>query len=75
MSVIKAQDFYDWKKNDVTKAFMYAAKERIDDAMNVLSTTAGLNAIEDNYMRGFIQAYRELEDFRIDDLAEEEQPF
>lgn len=68
MAVIKASEFYDWKKNPVTLAFMYAAKERIEDGMAVLSTTAGLNPIEDNYMRGFIQAYRELEDFRIDDL-------
>lgn len=65
---IKASDFYEWKANPVTKAFMYAAQERIHDAMQVLSTTAGLNSIEDNYMRGFITAYRELEDFRIDDL-------
>jgi len=68
MAVIKASEFYEWKKNPVTLAFMYAANERISDAMNVLSTTAGLSSIEDNYMRGFIQAYRELEDFRIDDL-------
>ena len=68
MERIKANEFYEWRKNPVTLAFMYAAKERIEDGMNVLSTTAGLNPIEDNYMRGFIQAYRELEDFRIDDL-------
>ena len=68
MSLIKAQEFYDWKKSPVTLAFMYAAKERIQDATNVLATTAGLNSIEDNYMRGFIQAYREMEEFRIDDL-------
>jgi hypothetical protein len=71
MSLIKTQEFYDWKKNPVTMAFMYAAKERVSDAMQMLSTTAGLNPVEDNYMRGFIQAYRELEDFRIDDLDEE----
>jgi len=71
MSLIKAQEFYDWKKSPVTQAFMLAAKERIQDAMNVLATTAGLNSIEDNYMRGFIQAYREMEEFRIDDLDEE----
>lgn len=69
---IKASEFYDWKKSAVTKAFMFAADERITDAMNVLSTTAGLNPVEDNYMRGFIQAYREMQDFRIDDLEEEE---
>ena len=71
MSLIKAQEFYDWKKSPVTQAFMLAAKERIQDAMHVLATTAGLNSIEDNYMRGFIQAYREMEEFRIDDLDEE----
>ena len=68
MAIIKASEYVDWKSNIVTKAFMYAAKERIEDAMNVLSTTAGMDIIQDNYMRGFIAAYRELENFRIDDL-------
>lgn len=72
MGHIRASEFLDWKKNDVTKAFMQAAKERIEDGVNVLATTAGINSNDDNYMRGFIQAYRELEDFRIDDLEAEE---
>jgi hypothetical protein len=68
MTKISLAEFQDWRKNAVTKAFLFAAQERIHDAMHVLSTTAGMNSVEDNYMRGFIQAYRELEDFRIDDL-------
>ena len=72
MGHIRASEFLDWKKNDVTKAFMQAAKERIEDGVNVLATTVGINSNDDNYMRGFIQAYRQLEDFRIDDLEAEE---
>jgi hypothetical protein len=72
MAQITASDFQQWKENSVTKAFMWAAQERIEDGMNVLSTTAGMDLIQDNYMRGFIAAYRELEQFRIDDIEGDE---
>jgi hypothetical protein len=68
MAVIKASEFYDWQRNPVTIAFMYAARERVKDGMHVLATTAGMDSVADNYMRGFIAAYNELEDFRIEDL-------
>ena len=72
MAQITVGDFQQWKENPVTKAFMWAAQERIEDGMNVLSTTAGMDLIQDNYMRGFIAAYRELEQFRIDDIEGDE---
>ena len=51
---------------------MQATKERIEDAKDVLSVQAGINQNEDNYIRGLIQAYREVQDFRIDDIQETE---
>ena len=72
MAQITVGDFQSWKENPVTKAFMWAAQERIEDGMNVLSTTAGMDLIQDNYMRGFIAAYSELEQFRIDDIEGDE---
>lgn len=68
--MISVGDFQSWRQNEVTKAFMQAASERIFDAVMNLSVTAGMDVNQDNFMRGFIAAYRELENFRIDDLQE-----
>lgn len=68
MTVITAGDFLDWKSNPVTKAFMEACNERVEDAKNELAISAGVNPTQDNLLRGFILAYREMQDFRIDDL-------
>lgn len=70
MAIPNLSDFETWKGDTVTKAFFQAAKERVEDAKDVLSVQAGLDAAQDNYLRGLIQAYRELQDFRIDDLQE-----
>ena len=70
MQVPSQSDFTDWKSNHVTKAFFMAAQERIEDAKNVLSIEAGINPVQDNLLRGLIQAYREIQDFRIEDLEE-----
>lgn len=70
MTIASRSDFENWKADPVTKAFFLAAKERIEDAKEVLSVSAGLNATEDNLLRGLIAAYREMQDFRIDDIQE-----
>lgn len=68
MAIPNQSDFENWKGDLVTKAFFHAAQERIEGAKDVLSVQAGINANQDNYLRGLIQAYREIQDFRIDDL-------
>ena len=70
MQVPTRSDFDNWKSDPVTKAFFLAAQERVEDAKELLSVKAGLNPNQDNLLRGMIQAYRELQDFRIDDLVE-----
>jgi hypothetical protein len=65
---INASDFANWKSDPVTKAFLEACYLRIQDAKNTLAASAGLNSTEDNFNRGFIHAYSEVFDFRIDDL-------
>lgn len=70
MQVPTRSDFDNWKSDPVTKAFFLAAQERVEDAKELLSVEAGLNPNQDNLLRGMIQAYRELQDFRIDDLVE-----
>ena len=42
----------------------------LEDAKELLSIEAGLNPNQDNLLRGLIQAYREMQDFRMDDLEE-----
>lgn len=68
MTVITASDFLDWKSNPVTKAFIEACNERVEDAKNTLAISAGIDSAQDNLLRGFILAYREMQEFRIDDL-------
>lgn len=70
MQQISQSDFDNWRSDPVTKAFYIAISERIEDAKEVLATQAGLDLNEDNFLRGFIRAYRETLMFRIDDLQE-----
>jgi hypothetical protein len=70
MQIPSKSDFDNWKSDPVTKAFFTAARERVEDAKEVLSVQAGLDPIQDNLIRGLIQAYREMQDFRIEDLEE-----
>lgn len=70
MQVPTRADFDNWKSDPVTKAFFLAAQERIEDAKDVLSIQAGIDPSQDNLLRGLIQAYREMQDFRIDNLVE-----
>lgn len=64
--MISKQDFQDWKLNDVTRAFYHACNQRIEDCKDILAGSAGLDSDTDNFYRGFIAAYTELQDFRVD---------
>lgn len=70
MHEISASDFENWKLDPVTRAFFAAAEERVEEAKEILATQAGLEISEDNFLRGFIRAYREIPLFRIEDLQE-----
>jgi len=73
MATLSRSDFDNWRQDNVTKAFYLAMVERIEEAKEVLSNQAGFNAVEDSYYRGFIRAYREALEFRIDDLTGDTQ--
>ena len=64
--MINKSDFDNWKHDPVTIAFFEAAQERIEDAKEILAESAGFDPINDNFNRGFIRAYVEMKDFRID---------
>lgn len=71
MAILTASDFNNWKQDPVTKAFYLAMVDRVSEAKEVLAMQAGFNSVEDSYYRGFIRAYREALEFRVDDLTEE----
>lgn len=68
MTVITVSDFSDWRSNPVTRAFYDACNTRIEDAKDQLSISAGVDSTQDNLLRGLIWAYREMQEFRVDDL-------
>ena len=67
MSVSRSE-WTDWKANNVTRAFFHAADERIEEAKDILSGSAGQDSDADNFLRGFISAYREMKGFRVEDI-------
>ena len=71
MSMITKSEWNDWKQDKVTRAFFAAADMRIDDAKDILSVTAGMDVEENNWYRGFIGAYREMFEFKVDDLVDD----
>jgi hypothetical protein len=70
MSVVTKEEWMEWRRNPVTKAFYEAILERIEEAKDILSSSAGVDPVTDNFYRGFINAYRETLNFRIEDMDE-----
>ena len=68
---ITKTEWSDWKQDNITRAFFSAADQRIEDAKDILSVTAGMDVEENNWYRGFIAAYREMQEFRVDDLQDD----
>lgn len=64
--MVSKEDFVLWRDNYVTRAFMDACRERLEDAKDLLSYQAGIDPDQDNFFRGLISAYREIEQFRPD---------
>lgn len=59
MSLSK-EEFSEWKSSFATKQFFESVIVRIEDAKDVLSATAGLDSLQDRYIAGMIQAFREV---------------
>lgn len=70
--VISKGEFQQWKDSLVTQAFFEAAQVRIEDAKEILATKAGIDPDEDNFFRGFIFAYNEMKDFRVEDMTDDD---
>ena len=68
MSTISKEEWLDWKTNTVTRAFFTACNERVEDSKDILATSAGMDSDNDNFMRGFIAAYIEMQDFKVEGI-------
>ena len=66
--MISVSDFLNWKSDPVTKAFFQAAQERVEECKDVLSTSGGNNKLNIRFFVGMIHAYRELQEFRVEDF-------
>lgn len=70
MSIVTRAEWLDWKASFVTKEFFKAAQERVEDAKGILSVSAGIDPISDNFYRGFIAAYTEMQEFTVENLED-----
>jgi hypothetical protein len=71
MSGITPSEFEEWQNHFITKEFMSAILTRIEDAKEILSYSAGKDQLEDSFMRGFIHAFREALEFKVENQEEE----
>lgn len=67
MTPITRSDFLNWKQDKVTEAFFDAAKERVYEAKEMLAASAGNDSLVDRFLVGLIQAYTEIQEFRVED--------
>jgi hypothetical protein len=67
MYEISVDDFQKWKSDPVTKSFFMAATDRVNDVKEMLTTSAGLDSGQDNFYRGFIFAYNEIAEFKVEE--------
>ena len=65
---MNSSDFTNWLQDPVTQAFYEAMKLRVEDAREILAASAGIDPINDNFNRGFIAAYNEALNFRVEDV-------
>lgn len=71
MSRVTKEEWIEWKNHPVTKAFYEAVEIRVEESKDLLSYSAGVDQAQDNYWRGFIGAYREMLEFKIEDIDED----
>lgn len=65
------KEWLEWRSLPQTKAFLTTCADRIGEAKEILSVSAGLDQNQDNFYRGFIAAYNEMLTFTVEDTEEE----
>lgn len=71
MADIAKTEFEEWQNHFITKAYYSAVRERIEECKEVLASSAGIDAAQDNLIRGMIHAFREVVQFSVGDPEEE----
>lgn len=69
---LNREDYYGWKRNPVTEAFMQAMVQEVEDEVGYLVQTAGKNSVEDTARRERIKALQWLIDW-VPKFREEER--
>ncbi len=72
MALITRSEFDLWKSNPVTKEFLQALQERIDEMAQLLVQSAGISPTDDNFNRGYIRALFDISQFEVN--FDEENP-
>lgn len=72
MPAISKLDFQQWKSSPVTEAFLSACQDQLKTANDALIRRAGLDSNDDNFYRGYIQAYIEVMELHSDDFVEDD---
>ena len=47
-----------------------AVHDRIEDAKDNLATSSGIDCLQDRFICGMIQAYREIQDFQLEEMQQ-----
>lgn len=66
MQVTK-NEFLEWKSSYVTKQFLEAIQNRIEETKEILAISAGLEPDNDRYLVGMIRAFNEVLDVSVED--------
>ena len=69
--MITKQDWDSWKADPVTRAFFDACLERGEGFKDILSVSAGENPVYDSKLVGFILAYQEITEFKVEDVNDD----
>lgn len=70
--MITRADWDNWKADPVTRAFFAACAERASGFKEVLAVTAGENPSQDSKISGYIGAYTEITEFKVEDVNEDD---
>lgn len=73
MSVISSTDFYNWKSDPVTTMMMIVINQRIDQAKDLLASSAGINSNQDNYLRGYIASNIDILNIDLESMEEQDK--
>lgn len=70
MSVINSTDFYNWKSDPVTTMMMIVINDRINQAKDLLASSAGVDSNQDNYLRGYIASNYDILNIDLESMEE-----